>query len=73
MKIMSTALLSKSAASAPQNNEFVNAKFLADRWGVTLPTIYNWARENRLPSCKLGRTVRFPLAQALAAMEGAAA
>jgi excisionase family DNA binding protein len=65
----SISLQKTAVQPSKAESEFVNAKFLADRWDVTLPTIYNWARENRIPSVKCGRTVRFPRARALAAME----
>ena len=62
------------ATAGPETAKaFVNAKFLADRWGVTEASIYNWGRAGRIPSMKCGRTIRFPLAATLAAVEGAAA
>lgn len=40
----------------------VNAKVVAEHFGVTEPTVYKWARLHRIPSIRASRrTVRFHL------------
>ncbi len=48
---------------------FVTAKHLADFYAVTSPTIYNWAKSDKIPSLRFESTVRFDFYAVRAAIE----
>ena len=53
----------------PTGDGFVTAKRLADFYAVTSPTIYNWAKNDKIPSLRFESTVRFDFDAVRAAIE----
>lgn len=43
------------------NDELITAKEVSERFGVCEATVWRWHREKRIPSVKIGRTVRFTI------------
>lgn len=48
-----------SSRSEPALPRFVDAKTVAERWGVPESWVYDMARQGKLPSRRLGHYVRF--------------
>ena len=44
---------------------FFTADELSAICGVKRPTLYKWAREGKLPRCKIGKKVLFPVTETL--------
>jgi excisionase family DNA binding protein len=57
-------------ASPPPGQGFVKAKYLARLYATTEPTIYRWAKENKIPSIRFQDTIRFDLEAVRAVIEG---
>lgn len=48
---------------------FVTARHIADFYAVSPPTIYNWAKDDKIPSLRFESTVRFDFNAVRAAIE----
>jgi hypothetical protein len=64
------APMSAAALLPPPGQVFVKAKYLAKLYSNTEPTIYRWAKENKIPSIRFQDTIRFDLEAVRAVIEG---
>lgn len=60
--------------SEPERNadKWVKASVIAEYYDTTPPTIYNWAKEGKIPSLKFEGTIRFNFDAVKKAIEGGA-
>lgn len=57
-------------AATPTESPIVNAAKIAKFYGVSVPCIYRWAKEKKIPSIKFQDTVRFNFEAVRAVIEG---
>ena len=61
----------KNAATAVHGvPRFVKARDIAEIYGVTVPCVFKWARDGKIPSVAFESTVRFDLEKVRAKIEG---
>jgi excisionase family DNA binding protein len=58
---MNTILCYDVKGGTYMNNKLINIKELSEYFGVAVPTLYQWAQTEKIPSIKCGRLVRFEL------------
>jgi len=56
-------------ATAEEGTQFVKAAFIARRYSITPTCVRQWAAAGKIPSVRFQGTVRFPLAECVAAIE----
>lgn len=61
-----------SATQSPptEGQGFVTAKPIAEYYSITQPTVYRWAKEEKIPCIRFEGTIRFDFAAVRAAIEG---
>ena len=64
--------MSASTSITPQGQGFVTASPIAKFYSLTVPTIYRWAHEGKIPSVRFQSTIRFDFAAVRRAIEGPA-
>lgn len=42
---------------------YVSARTVAERYGVTVQTVWNWVKSRKIPAYKIGRNYRFKLSE----------
>lgn len=62
--------MSASASITPQGQGFVTANPIAKFYSLTVPTVYRWAKEGKIPSVRFQGTIRFDFAAVRRAIEG---
>jgi excisionase family DNA binding protein len=50
-------------SAAPKPRKLIDIDELSSLWAIPKTTLYNWVNQRRLPYLKLGRCVRFDLAE----------
>jgi predicted DNA-binding transcriptional regulator AlpA len=70
MRIDVVAVMHATATHPSEGQGFVTARYLAKFYSVTVPTIFRWAKEEKIPSTRFQGTVRFNLESVRAAIEG---
>lgn len=62
----------KSEITANAEPSLVRAKVVAKRYDVTERSVFNWFERGVIPGFRIGKTVRFNLAEVVAKLEGGA-
>ena len=57
-------------AETLSEKKLVRAKVIAERYDVTDRCVFLWAGQGRIPSVKIGKTIRFDLGAVVEAIEG---
>jgi hypothetical protein len=62
----------KSEITENAEQSLVRAKVIAKRYDVTERSVFNWFDRGVIPGFRIGKTVRFNLAEVVAKLEGGA-
>ena len=62
--------MSAATSTQQEGQGFVKASAIAKLYDITVPTVYRWAQEGKIPVTKFQETVRFDLQAVRVAVEG---
>ena len=70
MQTLKSEIMATAASTATAESPLVRAKVIARRYDVTERCVFNWFERGVIPGFRIGKTVRFNLAEVVAKLEG---